>query len=222
MARIVACTAAALALGATLTFAAGSKKVETPPAAAPPSPEHEAITAYNEGLAQRDAAWKLAGKLAAAADDAEREKLQRKIGQAYQAAIREFRRAVERNPKLHEAHASLGYAHRQTGDYTQALAAYDRALALAPDYVEAIEYRGEAYLGLGRLDDAKAAWEALQARRSPLALDLLGAMRDWIGARRRTPGTVDVGALDALERWIDERRGGHALPATSSLHKGGW
>ena len=35
---------------------------------------------------------------------------------------------------------------RRLGEYDRSLAAYEKALALSPDYPEAIEYRAEAYL----------------------------------------------------------------------------
>jgi Flp pilus assembly protein TadD len=40
--------------------------------------------------------------------------------------------------------------------------AYDRALALRPDYAEALEYLGEAYVKMGRLDDARAVLRKLE------------------------------------------------------------
>ena len=57
--------------------------------------------------------------------------------------------------------SSLGYAYRKVGEYAPVLKAYDRALESAPNYVEAIVYRAGAYLGLGRLSEAKVAYETL-------------------------------------------------------------
>ena len=53
----------------------------------------------------------------------------------------------------------------------------DRALELAPDYGEAIEYRAEAYLGLDRIDDAKKAYMQLFNLDRALADELMEAMR---------------------------------------------
>ncbi|MBI1725495.1 MAG: tetratricopeptide repeat protein, partial [Candidatus Tectomicrobia bacterium] len=72
------------------------------------------------------------------------------------------------------AYNMLGYALRKTGDPKEALEAYNRALALKPDYAPALEYRGEAHL---MLKDRKAAvedYQALVKLGSPLARDLKG------------------------------------------------
>ena len=120
---------------------------------------------------------------------------------------------------MHEAHGSLGYALRKLGDYEGALAAYDRALELDPDYAEALEYRAEAYLGLGRIQLAKAAWERLTALDRGRADELLAAMRSWI-AHQRAGGGVDARAVDELEGWVAERStpGGHATAPGSRKH----
>jgi cytochrome c-type biogenesis protein CcmH/NrfG len=62
---------------------------------------------------------------------------------------------VRLNPRLHEAFSSLGYAYRKTGDFDQALQAYERALVLAPGYAAAIEYQAEAHLGLNRTTETQ-------------------------------------------------------------------
>lgn len=48
----------------------------------------------------------------------------------------------------------LGFTQRKTGDYPTALAYYNRALELQPDFKEAHEYLGELYVQTG--DTAKA------------------------------------------------------------------
>ncbi len=59
-------------------------------------------------------------------------------------------------PGYPEAWNELGFALRKTGQYPEALKAYDKALRLRPNFPEAMEYLGEAYVKLGRLDDARA------------------------------------------------------------------
>ncbi len=49
----------------------------------------------------------------------------------------------------------MGYALRNQGRYTESLDAYHEALRLRPDFPEALEYLGEAYVKMGRLDDAR-------------------------------------------------------------------
>ena len=81
---------------------------------------------------------------------------------------------------------------RKLGKYQEALIAYDRALNLKPGYAEAIEYRGHAYLGLNRLDDAKQAYLALFAGNRKLAAQLLAAMQTWVGEHRGNPGPAST------------------------------
>ncbi len=88
---------------------------------------------------------------------------------------------------MYEAWNYLGYAHRKLGDYQAALTAYDRTLNLKPGYPEAIEYRGHAYLGLNRLEDAKQAYLALFADNRKLASQLLAGMQAWVGEHRGNP-----------------------------------
>jgi tetratricopeptide (TPR) repeat protein len=42
------------------------------------------------------------------------------------------------------------------------LSAYQRALALRPDYPQALEYLGEAYVAMGKLDQARALLAKLE------------------------------------------------------------
>jgi len=214
--RAVALSLALFAVaGAAPLYAAGTPKIETPPPEAP-TPEQLAAEHYNTGVAQRDEAWRLERKLAAA-EPAQREKLGTKIRRAYEQAVKSFTRAVESDPGMHEAWAGLGYALRRTGDPEAGLEAYGRALEIAPDYGPALEYLGEAYLELDRLADARGTYERLEGADATLARELLSAMHSWVAARRSDPGEVKVGELDAFERWVSERLAGE--PVESSLRK---
>ena len=99
----------------------------------------------------------------------------------------------------------LGYANRRLGRYDEALEAYDHALDLKPDYAQAIEYRGHAYLSLNRLAEAKAAYLALFAGNRQLAATLLAAMQAWVGDHRGGTGDVDGATLASFASWVSER-----------------
>ena len=101
--------------------------------------------------------------------------------------------------------------------YDAALSAYAKALELNPNYPDAIEYRGEAYLGLNKLDEAKAAYLALFAQSRPLADQLMTAMRRWTDARRADAQGVAPEALDAFSKWVDERSGIAAQTASLAI-----
>ncbi|HET9325852.1 MAG TPA: tetratricopeptide repeat protein [Candidatus Eisenbacteria bacterium] len=53
-----------------------------------------------------------------------------------------------------EAWNLVGYCARKLGDYDKAFTAYDKSLAINPEYAPAREYLGEAYLEKGNLQKA--------------------------------------------------------------------
>ena len=124
---------------------------------------------------------------------------------AYRRARKKFQDATTWAPELAEAWNGVGYTQRKLGSYIAALSAYEQALKLKPGYAEAIEYRGEAFLGLNRIEDAKQAYLDLFAANRTLSNTLLESMRSWIQARRATPNGVEVAALTELEKWVNER-----------------
>ena len=169
------------------------------------TPEEQADLYYNQGLKSRDKAWKLEEKAAAATNTKKRDRYQRKASKQFEKAIGSFTDAVRLNPGLYQAHSSLGYALRRTGRLEDALAAYDRALALNGAYSEAIEYRAEAYLGLDRLEEAKQAYIDLFAGDPPRADLLMKSMQEWVARRQEDPGTVDAGTVNEFATWVDKR-----------------
>jgi len=82
---------------------------------------------------------------------------------------------------------------------------YDKAIQMAPGFPDAIEYRGEAYLGLNRIDDAKKAYMDLFASDRKQADILMKAMDEWVAKRKLDPSGVDPASVAAFESWIKER-----------------
>jgi tetratricopeptide (TPR) repeat protein len=150
----------------------------------PPSPEEQARTAYNSGVQSVEKADELSADAARQTDPRKQERLANKAGKIYQGAIKKFELATELKPGMYQAWNYLGYCNRKQGRYDVALAAYDHALSLKPDYAEAIEYRGHAYLGLNRLAEAKQAYLSLFGSNRKLASSLLVAMQQWVGAHQ--------------------------------------
>ena len=89
---------------------------------------------------------------------------------------------------MYQAYNGMGFCYRKTGDYVKALEMYDRALALKPGFPDAIEYRGEAYLGLNRVDDAKKAYLEILAADRKQADTLMAAMQTVDRAEEGQPG----------------------------------
>ncbi len=213
---VVLGAALALVCGLPALAAGGSRIEEIAPVEAELTPEQQADRHYNEGLAQRDEAWRLEKKLVQAPAE-KRDKIEQKISQAHERSVTEFTSALASNPRHYQALAGLGYAFRQLGDYAKALAAYDAALEISPGYGPALEYRGEAYLAMNRINDAQNAYRVLLEHDPRLAPELLGAMQSWIEARRAVPAAgVESAQIDGLESWVKDR---DRAAAESSLHK---
>jgi len=221
--RIIAVSGLLLTLMAGNAMAAGGSSATTSPEPTPPrDPIAEADEHYNSGLLLRDRAWKLE-KEAAAASDEQRTKLETKIQKSFKRAIREFQSATRKNPEHFQAFSSLGYALRRTGQWKDAIAAYNQSLSLEPNYVEAIEYRAEAYLGLNRVEEAKEAYVKLFGMDRKRADELMEAMKAWIETRRREPGDVDSATVEDFASWVSERAAlAGQTPTVSELKQRKW
>ncbi len=174
-----------------------------PGAAQGPAHDAAAVAVYNAGVALLKRADDL-DAAAAGQSGAARAQAEQSARTSYGEARAKFQEATQRDPSLPEAWNNLGYARRNLGDYEAALAAYARALALRPDYPEALEYRGEAYLRMNRIEDAKQAYMDLFVTDRAVARHFLASMQDWIAVQRHTPG-ASAGALADLEKWVQER-----------------
>ncbi len=211
MVKKVVAAALLSALLSAPAMASGGSRQPPPPdpmmqgTATPRSPEEQAELFYHQGLKARDKAWKLDKKATAATKAKKREKYERKAIKQFDNAIDSFTEAVRLNPGFYQAHSSLGYALRRTGRLVESLGAYDRALEQNGDYTEAIEYRAEAYLGLDRLEEAKAAYIDLFASDGPRADLLIEAMQAWLVRRQEDPGEVGAEAVGRFATWVGKR-----------------
>lgn len=183
------------------------------------TPEEEAKAAYNQGVRAVKQADKLDQAARDATDEKKKAKAQERARKQYTNARRYFAAAVQRRPKMHEAWSYVGYTSRKLGAYDDALAAYNEALRLNPSYAEAIEYRGEAYLALNRIEDAKGAYMTLFKDSRELADQLMAAMQQWVSARRADAAGVSSADLDAFVQWVEERT--NVARQTASLAIGG-
>ena len=167
------------------------------------TPEEQAKSAYNQGIRAVKAADKLAKTADEATDEKKKAKALDKAKRQYENARGYFAAALQRKVEMYEAWNYVGYTSRKLGEYDKALQAYDEALRLNPSYGEAIEYRGEAYLALNRIDDAKNAYMQLFQSSRPLADQLMAAMQKWVTDRRAAGNAAPE--VEALAQWIDER-----------------
>ncbi len=165
------------------------------------SPRELARTAHNDGMRFKRRAQRMEQEALEAGDDAARAEAQRQARENWGKAIAAFRQSFELDPKAHKSLNEMGYALRRVGEFPAAVQAYDAAIAMKPGFGEAIEYRAEAYLALGRLDEAKAAYLQLVALDDDLAAMLLAAMQAWSTAHANDTGD----AVQAFRAWVAER-----------------
>ena len=81
------------------------------------SPEQGAIDHCNAGLSHRDKVWKHQGKASASNRDRDRENYEKRAREDFSKAVKRYHSAIEYQPKLYQAHASLGYALKEMGDF---------------------------------------------------------------------------------------------------------
>ena len=183
----------------------GSKKSETPEKS-DRERRLEADRLYNLGLSRRGKAWVYA-KQAVEAIEKDKRAYLRSAEREYKRAIKALEKATREDKTHYPAWGSLGYAYRKTGNYKKALKAYDRSIALKADYVEALEYRAEAYLGLGRMQDAKADYVQVVKKDDRAARLFLGVALDW-SSNEKADGRKKLQAEDvsAFAKWVQEEQ----------------
>jgi tetratricopeptide (TPR) repeat protein len=182
------------------------------------TPADQAKGAYNDGIRDVHKADKYQTSAAERSDPKKKDKDLHEAQEHYASALTKFMQAVKLDANMHEAWNYVGYTNRKLGNYDIALQAYERALTLHPGYPEALEYRGEAFLGLNRVTDAQQAYLDLFAANRALADKLLTAMKGWVSTQRTATGT-DASAIDAFDKWVQERA--QIAGQTASLTRAG-
>jgi tetratricopeptide (TPR) repeat protein len=109
----------------------------------------------------------------------------------YRKALERVENAVYLDSTYAEAWNLVGYAARRLGDYDKSFAAYDRCLALKPDFAAAREYLGEAWLEKGNLDKARAQFAILEKANaeSEESKALRGAIATYVAAHPQAAQT---------------------------------
>jgi len=168
------------------------------------TPEEKAKSLYNKGVHDVKKADKFQASSMQLTAASKKERAVHEAQEYYSSARVNFQEAVQEDPRMHEAWNYVGYTNRKLGNYDAALTAYEQALTLKPGYPDALEYRGEAFLGLNRISDAQQAYLDLFASNRGLADKLLTAMRGWLDAQRSS-SNADAKAISELDKWVQER-----------------
>jgi tetratricopeptide (TPR) repeat protein len=101
----------------------------------------------------------------------------------YQEAADAFRAAIALKSDYAEAYNMLGFCTRKMGDVSGAFAYYDKALQLKPNFPEAREYYGEAYLQQGDLAKAVQQYIILEKAGTKNARELLEKIDDFVNKK---------------------------------------
>lgn len=195
-----------------LTTAAAPGYADGPGAYRPPQPrpalpapisEQSAIDAYTLGYAAIQRADHHQALADASSSDAEKAEAERAARDFYKESLRHFQEAIRQDGAMHEAYTYLGYANRKLGKHAEALAAYEQALRIFPDYPHAIEYQGQAFLGMQRFDEARFNYLRLYALNKGQAAKLLQAMRAWVAAHRNDAQKDEQ--IENFATWVAHR-----------------
>jgi tetratricopeptide (TPR) repeat protein len=216
---IVAASLVLVPVGITLAHGGGSASSggSSAGSASQHNAEDAAKSAYNSGVRSVKKAQEYDADAAKASTPEKAAKAHDKAQKAYRESLESFINAVGADPKMYQAWNYLGFANRHLGNYGDALSAYAKALEINPNYPDAIEYRGEAYLGLNQIEEAKGAYMALFRDSRPLADELMAAMRHWTDARRQDAQGLSSADVEAFAKWMDERAGIAAQTASLGL-----
>lgn len=167
------------------------------------TPEEMAGARYQSGIKHRDKAMILQQEISTAKTEKQKKKLRKKFDRSSKKAIADLNKAIKLSPRHYKAYSSLGYTLQLVGRHDESLAAYDKALQINPHYGDAIENRGEIFLQMNRIEDAKQAYMLLSDEDSPLAGKLLSAMTAWVTLRRHNPDGLEPAVIDRFADWID-------------------
>ncbi len=94
----------------------------------------------------------------------------------FEKARKIFDQVTQLDPTHYESWNMIGFTSRKTGDLKRAFPAYEKALALNPEYEEAHEYLGEAYIMAGNMAKAKEQLAWLKVKGGEEAAELEAAI----------------------------------------------
>jgi tetratricopeptide (TPR) repeat protein len=176
---------------------------------APPDvkPDKAAAKAYAAGTKSMAKAHELEDLIAKATDPDKKAKAVSKLEDTYGKALDQFTEVLRNKNDMYDAWNQIGYVHLRFGAYRESIDDYNHGLALKPDVPEAIQHRGEAYLGIDHLDEAKAAYMDLFFHARPSADQLMLGMRAWLQNHRTAANGMRASDIDAFDKWVQERDG---------------
>jgi tetratricopeptide (TPR) repeat protein len=170
-------------------------------------PDKAAAKAYAAGTKSMAKAHELEDAIAKTSDPDKKAKAVSKLEDTYARALDQFTEVLRNKNDMYDAWNQIGYVHLRFGAFRESIDDYNHALALKPDLLEATQHRGEAYLGIDHLDEAKAVYMDLFFHARPMADQLMVGMQAWVQSHRAAPNGMRVADIDAFDKWVQEREG---------------
>ena len=169
-----------LALFALAPLALGSGSAPSPPPRQEPPPSEASPAGFGKSadstvVPGRADAEKSYAKGWEISEDAKKDLAAGKADSAkkkFGKALKKFKDAVDTDPAYFEAWNMVGFCSRKSGDLKRSFEAYEKCLLIQPEYAQAHEYLGEAYLMSGDLAKAKEQLLWLVSRKSEQAGEL--------------------------------------------------
>jgi tetratricopeptide (TPR) repeat protein len=183
------------------------QQTEIPSAPAEVKPEKEAAKAYTAAQKSMQKAHVLEDTIAKATDPDKKANAQAKLDDIYGRALEQFTEVLRNKNDMYDAWSKIGFIHLHFGAYRESIDDYNHALALKPDLEEAIQHRGEAFMGVDHLDEAKAAYMDLFFHARPLADQMMLTMQSWLQSHRTSANGMSEHDIDAFDKWVQEREG---------------
>ncbi len=180
---------------------------EIPSAPVEVKPDKAAAKAYAAAMKSMQKAHELEEAIAKATDPDKKANAQAKLDDIYGRALEQFTEVLRNKNDMYDAWNKIGFIHLHFGAYRESIDDYNHALALKPDLQEAIQHRGEAYMGTDHLDEAKAAYMDLFFHARPLADQMMVTMQSWLQSHRTSPNGMRAHDIDAFDKWLQEREG---------------
>jgi tetratricopeptide (TPR) repeat protein len=168
-------------------------------------PDAAAKKAFKAGLKSLNRARELEDAAAKVTNPDKKADALDKVGDTYNRALDQFTEALSNKGDMVEAWNNVGFIHLRLGAYNESIDDYNHALALKADLLDAVEGRGEAYMAVDRLDQAKAAYMDLFNHSRPLADQLMASMQKWLESHRVAANGMRAADIDSFGKWLRER-----------------
>jgi tetratricopeptide (TPR) repeat protein len=183
----------------------GGPQNEIPSAPLEVKPEKAAAKAYANAQKTMAKARELEDVVAKSTDPDKKARAREKLEDAYGKALEQYTEVLRNKNDMVDAWNQVGFIHLRFGAFRESIDDYNHTLKLKPDLPEALEHRGEAFLGVDRLDEAKATYMDLFFHDRPLADQLMVSMQAWLQTHRSAANGVRVADIDAFDKWLQER-----------------